>query len=879
MKARIRLHKLLSVLLCCIMLVGMLPTHAYAWDTESECDFCHEFIADDWICDGGNHCSESSGHTDCYDENHCQVCGDCRDDDWCGDCHMHIECAQNEGRHCSNCGACFDDVTPCPRCNETCSDCASDWCDECEMCVDCGIDANKHCPDCHKCTASAGCLVCHRCFDCGGMCDAGCDDLCLRCHLENSAACEGCGACYVNDDSVYCHECLLCADCAGSDICEECKMCKDCGIAANKHCPDCGECTASAGCLVCYRCFDCGGMCDAGCDDLCLRCHLENSAACEGCGACYVNDDSVYCQECLLCADCAGSDICADCKMCVECAIDQNKHCPGCEECLEQAESFCKTCYYCASCAEICPICGSACSECGTVCPDCGTCANCAKLCQDCGYCENCVTLCGGCEEYCRDCATVCESCGAHCSECGVLCPDCGTCKDCTALCHDCGRCGDCTTLCQNCQEYCADCATLCESCDTCENCAAICMECCQACSECGTICEFCGLCEDCCEANSVAAGCDHGCCVMSDEWEDHWSNKHIGEIPTHVAGSEWKSDTSNHWKVCKVNGCRAILGNTKAAHTASDWIIDTAATAATDGTKHKECTVCERVLETDTIPATGSDHTHSYGSEWKSGADKHWLECACGVKSEEAAHTAGDWITDTAATSTTAGTKHKECTECGYVMETGTIPATDSDHTHSYASEWKSGADKHWLECACGVKSKEAAHTAGDWITDTAATSTTTGTKHKECTECGYVMETGTIPATGSDHTHSYASEWKTDADKHWHECSCGAKDDVAAHTFKWVVDKEATATQKGSKHEECKFCGYQRPAVEIPATGSTTKPTDPAESNPNTGALDDVPQTVNNSNMILWIVLLLAFGLGVTGTVVYSKRKKYVK
>ena len=807
MKARIRLHKLLSVLLCCIMLVGMLPTHAYAWDTESECDFCHEFIADDWICDGGNHCSESSGHTDCYDENHCQVCGDCRDDDWCGDCHMHIECAQNEGRHCSNCGACFDDVTPCPRCNETCSDCASDWCDECEMCVDCGIDANKHCPDCHKCTASAGCLVCYRCFDCGGMCDAGCDDLCLRCHLENSAACEGCGACYVNDDSVYCQECLLCADCAGSDICEECKMCKDCGIAANKHCPDCGECTASAGCLVCYRCFDCGGMCDAGCDDLCLRCHLENSAACEGCGACYVNDDSVYCQECLLCADCAGSDICADCKMCVECAIDQNKHCPGCEECLEQAESFCKTCYYCASCAEICPICGSACSECGTVCPDCGTCANCAKLCQDCGYCENCVTLCGGCEEYCRDCATVCESCGAHCSECGVLCPDCGTCKDCTALCHDCGRCGDCTTLCQNCQEYCADCATLCESCDTCENCAAICMECCQACSECGTICEFCGLCEDCCEANSVAAGCDHGCCVMSDEWEDHWSNKHIGEIPTHVAGSEWKSDTSNHWKVCKVNGCRAILGNTKAAHTASDWIIDTAATAATDGTKHKECTVCERVLETDTIPATGSDHTHSYGSEWKSGADKHWLECACGVKSEEAAHTAGDWITDTAATSTTAGTKHKECTECGYVMETGTIPAT------------------------------------------------------------------------GSDHTHSYASEWKTDADKHWHECSCGAKDDVAAHTFKWVVDKEATATQKGSKHEECKFCGYQRPAVEIPATGSTTKPTDPAESNPNTGALDDVPQTVNNSNMILWIVLLLAFGLGVTGTVVYSKRKKYVK
>ena len=132
----------------------------------------------------------------------------------------------------------------------------------------------------------------------------------------------------------------------------------------------------------------------------------------------------------------------------------------------------------------------------------------------------------------------------------------------------------------------------------------------------------------------------------------------------------------------------------------------------------------------------------------------------------------------------------------------------------------------------------------------------------------------------TGSgEHTHSYSSDWKSDSINHWHECSCGDKDDVAAHSFKWVVDKEATATKKGSKHEECKFCGYQRPAVEIPATGSTTKPTDPTESNPNTGALDDVPQTGDNSNMILWIVLLLASGLGVTGTVVYSKRKKYAK
>ena len=202
------------------------------------------------------------------------------------------------------------------------------------------------------------------------------------------------------------------------------------------------------------------------------------------------------------------------------------------------------------------------------------------------------------------------------------------------------------------------------------------------------------------------------------------------------------------------------------------------------------------------------------------------------------------------------------------------------ASHTHTYGTEWKSDAYKHWHECSCGAKSEEAAHTAGEWIIDTPATATTSGTKHKECTVCGYTMTTETIPATGGgEHTHNYSSDWKSDSINHWKECSCGDKADVAAHSFKWVVDKEATATKKGSKHEECKVCGYQRPAVEIPATGSTTKPTDPTESNPNTGALDDVPQTGDNSNMILWIVLLLASGLGVTGTVVYSKRKKYVK
>ena len=372
-------------------------------------------------------------------------------------------------------------------------------------------------------------------------------------------------------------------------------------------------------------------------------------------------------------------------------------------------------------------------------------------------------------------------------------------------------------------------------------------------------------------KGNTAYYTCD-GC----DKWfEDATGASEITDktsvilAATGHSASDWKSDNTDHWKECTVVGCGVIIEGSKAAHTAGEWIIDTPATATTSGSKHKECTVCGYTMATETIPATGGgEHTHSYGSEWKNDADNHWHECSCGDKKDTAAHTAGEWIIDTPATATADGTKHKECTICGYTMATETIPATGGEHTHSYGSEWKNDADNHWHECSCGDKKDTAAHTAGEWIIDTPATATADGTKHKECTICGYTMATETIPATGGEHTHSYGSEWKNDATNHWHECSCGDKADKAAHDFKWVVDKEATATQKGSKHEECRVCGYKKAAVEIPATGTPTEPGKPTDS--------DSPQTGDNSNMILWIALLFVSGGVVIGITVYSKKKK---
>lgn len=60
---------------------------------------------------------------------------------------------------------------------------------------------------------------------------------------------------------------------------------------------------------------------------------------------------------------------------------------------------------------------------------------------------------------------------------------------------------------------------------------------------------------------------------------------------------------------------------------------------------------------------------------------------------------------------------------------------------------------------------------------------------------------------------------KWFSDDNTHWHECTCGDKIDEAKHDFEWVVDKAPTATEVGSKHQECKVCGHKLPEVVIPA------------------------------------------------------------
>lgn len=121
--------------------------------------------------------------------------------------------------------------------------------------------------------------------------------------------------------------------------------------------------------------------------------------------------------------------------------------------------------------------------------------------------------------------------------------------------------------------------------------------------------------------------------------------------------------------------------------------------------------------------------------------------------------------------------------------------------------------------------------------------------------------------------HIHNHGTAWKSDADNHWHECPCGDRKDVAAHSFKWVIDKEPTATRKGSKHEECTVCGYKKAAVAIPAKGSTVKPSDQPDKSGNTASSN----TGDSSDPVLWSALLFISGGAVIGTTVVSRKKKY--
>ena len=318
----------------------------------------------------------------------------------------------------------------------------------------------------------------------------------------------------------------------------------------------------------------------------------------------------------------------------------------------------------------------------------------------------------------------------------------------------------------------------------------------------------------ECADANQ-----DHYCDTCGKKLTDHTGGtatcqekatcaicgQKYGELAAHNYKTEWLKDKNKHWHECSVCGDR----KDEAAHTPG---------AAATGTKPLVCIVCNYEITPDI------GHVHSFN---RKSTDAEYLKSA--------------------ATCTKKAVYYYSCS-CG-VTGTTTFESGDlADHT--YQTEWSKDGIKHWHECSvCGNKKDEAAHTPG-----AAATETTPQT----CTTCGYVIKeatghvhsytekntaakylksaaTCTVKAvyyyscscgekgsetfeSGETLAHTWETQWANNGTKHWHECTvCKTKGDEADHAFEWKIDKEATVTEAGAKHEECKVCGYKKAAIAI--------------------------------------------------------------
>ena len=140
----------------------------------------------------------------------------------------------------------------------------------------------------------------------------------------------------------------------------------------------------------------------------------------------------------------------------------------------------------------------------------------------------------------------------------------------------------------------------------------------------------------------------------------------------THNYGAEWKSDSTSHWHECACGEKVDI-----AYHISDNGVVTLQPTETSEGIMTYSCSVCDYILRTESIPAIVPDHTHEYGTEWKSDSSTHWHECSCGDKTDIAQHVSNGGIVTVQPTATSTGLRVYSCSICGYVLRAETIPAT----------------------------------------------------------------------------------------------------------------------------------------------------------------------------------------------------------
>ena len=131
--------------------------------------------------------------------------------------------------------------------------------------------------------------------------------------------------------------------------------------------------------------------------------------------------------------------------------------------------------------------------------------------------------------------------------------------------------------------------------------------------------------------------------------------------------------------------------------------------------------------------------------------------------------------------------------------------------HTHIWATEWSSDAEKHWHACTgegCTAVADEALHTWDDGTVMEEATYEAAGEKVFVCEVCGY-ERTDTLPQL----QHNFATEWSHDDTNHWHACTDEGYEDLKAdeapHSWgEGEITTEATYDAPGVRTYTCE-CG----------------------------------------------------------------------
>lgn len=309
-------------------------------------------------------------------------------------------------------------------------------------------------------------------------------------------------------------------------------------------------------------------------------------------------------------------------------------------------------------------------------------------------------------------------------------------------------------------------------------------------------------------------------------------ATKDVTEIePTGHSFGEW---TVSKDSTCVAGGQKTrkceICGYTEYEDTdidpdAHEWeenyTIDKEPTCTTEGSKSIHCSRCDATKDSTVIPVT--DHTY------------------------------GEWEVVTPSTCTENGVKKHACIHCGFEQTEIIEPAhewEDSRTVDIAPSCTEQGEDSvHCRNCDERKDIKEISpkgHDWSEWKTLVEPTITAEGKESRSCNVCG-IKEEKTLPKL------SGKKEWKHDEKKHWHVDDNGNIIDVDDHEFKWVVDKEPTATEPGIGHYECIACAFEKAPEEF------------GKRNPETGA----------SSLAAWIAVAAVAGGAVPVTYKARKRK----